>query len=289
MLSSNIDLKPATLWLLLLFLVGCGRINSPPPPPTRPAVAIETTIRSSGEERGYRLFVPAGDPTLERPLLVAVHGLGGSAALFDHTTQATQLAQQEGFIVVYPEGNQLTEHQQGWYIEPGSADVTFIRDLVTHLQTEYPIDPDRIYATGLSNGGGMVERLACDAADLFTAVAPVNGAYTFHKQCQPSQPISLMMWHGLDDLVVPYSGSFQTPHIGTWAGRWAERNGCSTVPVTSNPHDNVAAESWNDCRNNVETILYGTTGSGHAWPGSTRSPNTIDATAAIWQFFNALD
>jgi len=184
---------------------------------------------------------------------------------------------------VYPEG--LGELAQGWQVRPSSEDVAFIRALVANLQTRFNIDPARIYATGLSNGGGMVGRLACDAADVFAAVAPVSGAYAFFRECEPSRAIPIAIFHGLDDQVVPYTGSFSTPDLLAYAENWAERNGCKVTPQLELPSENVTLRTWIDCVDDATVELYTLEGTGHAWPGSLPRHNAVDASETMWAFF----
>lgn len=149
--------------VLACHLAACEKIIVRTPLPTKPAKTVEGQVMSKGQKRLYRLFMPASDGEQPLPLLVNLHGLGGNAASQEALSRTSELAAQEQFMAVYPEGIWST-YYQGWQIRPDSDDVTFIRDLVDHLQAEYAIDETRIYATGLSNGRGMAERLAWFAA-----------------------------------------------------------------------------------------------------------------------------
>ncbi len=236
----------------------------------------------NGGQRRYRLFVPAGlRPEQPAPLVVNFHGLGGDAASQERLSGFSELAETAVFLVVYPEG--LGLRAQGWQIRPGAADVVFIRRLVADLRAEFAIDPARIYATGLSNGGGMVHRLACDAADLFAAVAPVAGAYTFHDDCRPGRPVPILIFHSRDDKVVPFTGSFQTPDLDQFAAAWARRNGCAGQAVESEPTPRARLSQWSNC--DGSTALYALADTGHHWPGSRLGPDSLPASTLIWDFF----
>lgn len=139
-------------------------------------------LESSGQPRQFRLHIPpgymAGNST---PLIINLHGLGMSGVEQDLLSEMSAKSDEAGFIAVHPEGR---GDPQGWYVGPSvggqQEDVLFIRDLIYCLKNQLSIDADRIYATGLSNGGGMANRLGCDLADVIAAIGPVSGTYFFH-------------------------------------------------------------------------------------------------------------
>jgi polyhydroxybutyrate depolymerase len=267
------------LYLTLFCVVACSPVAA-----ERPAgVTTIDSILVDGVLRSYRLHTPGIASAAPMPLVVSLHGFTASATRQETQSRMSELADREGFIVVYPEG--LGTLAQGWQVRPDSEDVAFIRALVAHLQTRLNIDPTRIYATGLSNGGGMAARLACDAADVFAAIAPVSGAYAFFGECEPSRAIPIVIFHGLDDRVVPYTGSFSTPDLPAYAQDWAERNGCNTALNLETPHENVMLHRWVDCTDDVAVEFYTLEGTGHAWPGSSPRHNAVDASETMWAFF----
>jgi polyhydroxybutyrate depolymerase len=156
------------------------------------------------------------------------------------------------------------------------------------MLARYPVDPKRIYATGFSNGGGMVNRLGCDLADRFAAIAPVSGAFLLSEDCRPSRPIPVMAFHGTGDRIVPYDGSGKVlPPIPAWAAGWALRNGCRQ-PSTAFLDDGVVrGEHWSDCEQGADVFLYTIAAGGHTWPGRISLPgqSSIDASATMWGFF----
>jgi polyhydroxybutyrate depolymerase len=293
-------MKPK-LFIYFLFLasVACGRTiqvptSTPPTPSNTPPVAIsENEILSSGEKRHFLLHVPPSYDGTPTSLVVNFHGYGSDGEQEEKLSDMSAKADEAGFIVVYPDGNQAT-----WFTGPipqGDRDRQFVRDLVNHISTLYHIDPKRIYATGMSNGGGMTNRVACNLADLFAAVAPNAGAYDYSKNCTPSRPVPILAFHGIDDEVVPYNG-FQTqeivPAIETWAADWAERNGCDDAPVITTPVETVTMHSWTNCKEDADVILYALEGHGHSWPGSSMlhgsiTSQAINATDIMWDFFQA--
>jgi polyhydroxybutyrate depolymerase len=164
----------------------------------------------------------------------------------------------------------------------------FFEEMLAYLQLEISIDPVRIYATGLSNGATMANRLACDRANTFAAIAPVAGGHVAPDQCEPSRPVSVLVIHGTDDPVIPYSGNqANTPPVHAWV----QRNGCDEEPTASRPYPDVLQETWENCAGGVEVRLLSLEGAGHTWPGAPLSVGLgstsqhVDATDVIWSFF----
>ena len=179
-------------------------------------------------------------------------------------------------------------------------DVGFVRAMVTDLQLLVNIDVKRIYATGMSNGGILSHRLACEAADLFAAVAPVAGTLNF-SPCSPSQPISVIEFHGTDDQHILYGGgagpkslvNVDFASVQDSVGFWASFNGCNSQPQT-NSFDDIQHETWTGCTSPTAVELYTIIDGGHSWPGgqggwvgSDQPTSTISASQLIWEFFAA--
>jgi polyhydroxybutyrate depolymerase len=183
-----------------------------------------------------------------------------------------------------------------WYgplpSEAGQNDRLFFEALLSYLPEVISIDPDRIYATGMSNGGTMTYRLGCDMAGTFAAIAPVAGGHLNHQLCEPESPISVLVIHGTDDQVIPYEGQGRDqPSVHVWLEAWAEHNLCDSVPVESHPYQSVRAETWTHCDGGVEVVLYTLEGGGHTWPGAPQGLSVgtsfpyMSATDVIWEFF----
>lgn len=226
-------------------------------------------IQSGGQDRQYLLHVPATyDPQEPAALVLVFHGAGISAERFVDYSRFSNVADREGFIIVYPWGI-------GEVWNPG-RDVEFIRDLIDHLQTRCPVDPNRIYASGHSNGGAMVDRLACELADRIAAVGTLSGPYRASAGCSPSRPIAVFALHGTADPIVPYEG------IPEWALAWAQRNGCDPEPVKVVHNVLISEKQWGNCRGGADVVLYTIQDHGHDWP-----TELIDAGQIIWEFFEA--
>lgn len=230
-------------------------------------------IESGGQARQYLLHVPATYKPEEPAALVLVfHGAGISAERFVNYTRFSKVADREGFLIVYPQG-QGPKEEAHWDTSAGSRDVQFVRDLLDHLQSRCNVDPNRIYAAGHSNGGGMVNRLACDLADQIAAVGPVSGAYSSGR-CSPSRPIPVFAIHGTADNIVSYAG------IPEWASAWGERNGCDPEPVNV-PHNAVIGEKrWQNCDQGADVVLYTIHDLSHDW-----THDIINFGQTLWDFF----
>ena len=251
-------------------------------------------ITSGGLTRHYILHVPASYPSVRPvPLILNFHGLTSNSKEQESLTGMSAKADQENFLVVYPDGL-----NSAWDDGPGAngqRDQQFVRDLIASLESQYSIDPKRIYATGISNGGGMTNRLGCDMADVIAAIAPDSGAYNFWQDCNPSRPMPVLAFHGLDDHLVPYTGGTppsMEPPIEEWAAAWARRDGCAADPAITTPVETVTVRTWSGCQSSAEVILYTLANHGHSWPGSPTMPQAItsqavNATDVMWDFFMA--
>lgn len=229
------------------------------------------TVVLGGVARTYDLHVPVGytgkSPT---PVVFEFHPLKVAPGQWELATGWAALSDQEGFLVAWPHGA-----GESWNVgrccDPALAgkvdDVAFVRAVLTHLQSEACVDGKRVYASGCSNGGGMSYRLACDAADVIAAVAPVDfdcmtGATNTPScaNCNPSRPISVAQFRGTADPLVPYGGgpTLVVPNIvfpgaqATFA-EWATRNVCSGAKTTLPGHP--ACETYGSCAGGAETTL----------------------------------
>jgi polyhydroxybutyrate depolymerase len=287
----------AALVLIALSMTAC---DSPASGQTRGHLV------SSGERRSYLLYVPESyDPAQPTPLVLVFHGFAGWPGNQARVSQWNELADAEGFIVVYPSG---TSFPKRWRTSGVSAqgkdafiDVQFVSDLIDRLEAQYNIDPARIYASGISNGGGMSYLLACTLSDRIAAVGSVAGAYIYPmSDCLPTRPVPMMVFHGDADQIVPYLGgpsrSFDLPFpsIPQWVQMYAAFNKCQATPQQIDGLAvDVSGVYYGDCAANAEVVFYTIAGGGHSWPGGNPLPvwitgqtsQGIDATRTIWQFF----
>jgi polyhydroxybutyrate depolymerase len=262
-------------------------------------------IVSSGEKRTYLLYVPSTyNPDNLTPLVITLHGFTDWPAHIMKVSRWNDLAEEQGFLVVYPAGRGLPRR---WRASDQSGakreirkDVTFISDLIDQLQSEFTIDPDRIYANGLSNGGGMSFALACRLADRIAAIGSVAGAHVLPwAECNPGRPVPVIAFHGDADRIVPYSGGPSSrfyngfPPVSDWVATWAGHNGCDRSPLNLQVSEDVSAILYTSCDQNAQVVLYTIRGGGHAWPGGMamaewivgKTTQDIDATRTMWDFF----
>ncbi len=263
-------------------------------------------IVSSGEIRRYLIHVPANyNPAKPTPLVFNIHGFAQWPANQQHISKWNDLADKEGFIVVYPMGTKFplrwNSHLPIDKSPETQKDVIFFVDMIEKFSSEYNIDPDRVYASGLSNGGGMAFALACTLSDYIAAIGTVAGAYTYPwEACKPQRPVPLIAFHGMEDLIVPYDGGYaksipyHLPPVPEWITEYAQRNGCTGEhPLVINKE--VKSIQYFSCEQRVDVILYTIKDGGHSWPGGNPLPKfivgktsqDIDATRLMWEFFKA--
>jgi polyhydroxybutyrate depolymerase len=223
------------------------------------------------------------------------------------------VADREGFIVAYPDGvDKQWNDGREIFAAANIDDVGFLSTLIDHIARRYNIDPGRVYATGISNGGLMSFRLACDLSEKVTAVAAVTAALSddLLRHCSPSQPVSVLLINGTQDPLVPWGGGqikvgrqergtvISTPDSIQF---WVTQNHCWGPPnVSWEPDVNlkdgtrVRREAYEGCRDGTEVVLYAVEGGGHTWPGGQqylpksligRTSRDIDANELIWHFF----
>jgi polyhydroxybutyrate depolymerase len=257
----------------------------------------------NGRQRSYLLTVPS---TLEEraPLVLNFHGAGGTAEQHRFLTDLDPLAEAKGFVVAYPEGLDTPGGRQGLSgstqsFDGGSCcsgdasdrdDVGFSRAVVADVQTRLCIDPTRVYAMGMSNGGFMAYRLACEAADIFAAAASAVGVLGLTEaECNPARPIPFLHLHGTADAFVPYEGTEEWLGARDSVEILARKNGCAGSPEVTLQQGAVTCESYTSCDAEADVTLCTIEGMDHCWPGqllcSGPSTTEISANEAMWALF----
>jgi polyhydroxybutyrate depolymerase len=263
------------------------------------------TLISSGEEREYLLHVPRSyDPAKATPLVISMHGGALWPAAQRDISLWNPVADRHGFIVVYPSGIS-GRGPRAWRAGrgPGQAkDVKFISELIDTLKATYNIDSTRIYADGLSNGGGMAFALSCTLSDRIAAVGLVASAqFPPFDWCADGPAVPMIAFHGTADRVTRYHGGtswvgpVEFPDIPTWTASWARRNRCGSSPVESSVAADVTRLEYTGCANDAAVVLYTVKGGGHTWPGGGPAPEwfvgkttrSVDATSLMWEFYRA--
>lgn len=284
----------------------------------RPAVkpvgrTVERTLRTAdGRDRTYRLYVPSTLPAdTPAPLLVALHGGTGSGRQFQATSGFDALAEANGFLVAFPDGigvgpgaDALRTWNGGSCCGPAAAqqvdDVAFVAQLIDDVAAQHPVDPQRTFAAGHSNGGIMAYRLACELADRIVAIG-VQASSLGLDQCTPSQPVSVFHLHGTADRSHPIEGGVGPDSIAGVDFRsaadsiemLAAANGCTTATTTTDAaNPDLTTTTWTNCTGGVEVVLVAVDGASHAWMGHpTPRPRAglepyadLDASLAVWSF-----
>lgn len=270
-------------------------------------------IEHGGIEREYLVHVPAKyDPARPTPLLVSMHGGGGNMNYMASDDRYGQISksEREGFIVVFPNGYSRTPGGKVATWNAGNCcgpardqnvdDVGFIRRMLEDLSQRLNIDRRRIFATGMSNGGLMAHRLACEMSDTFRAVAAVAGTDNT-KRCAPANPVSVLQIHARNDDHVPFDGGMGPKSKGAAVtnftsvpesvARWVERNACDSAPKRVLDKPGAYCDRHAPCRGGAEVELCVTEAGGHSWPGGTKRraseppSGAIDANDVMWDFF----
>jgi polyhydroxybutyrate depolymerase len=232
-------------------------------------------------------------------------------------TDFNALSDKEGFVIVYPRG-----YENGWNDGRGAPgiksqaenidDVAFISSLIDNLILDLNIDKKMVYATGISNGGIMSNRLGCELSDKIAAIASVAGNIPQKtvSSWSPSRAVSVLIISGTEDPVVPFNGGDVSPlslklgkviSVADTVKFWVSKDGCPVTPETEqlphlNANDNTLTviESYPGCRDGTEVALYKVIGGGHTWPACLqympekvvgRTSRDFSATEIIWQFF----
>ncbi|HOB53792.1 MAG TPA: PHB depolymerase family esterase [Acidobacteriota bacterium] len=314
-MNLSLNFRRLAAWLLVGSAVGlaAGCRDAPPAAAPEPPGGLRSgSLKWQGRERTFlwrRGRAAADGPA---PLLVVLHGSGGSGAEMAAVSGFDTLADRAGCVVAFPNGVART-WADGRGATPaeraGVDDVGFIRRLVGRLRADTAVDPARVYAAGYSNGGMMVQRLALEAPDLLAAGASVGAGLPERLAArQPARPAPpLLLIHGTDDPVVPWAGGevnspnggrvLPAPETARW---WAQAAGADPAPVSAelpDRHDDgtrVRTETFPaNGAATAQVVLVVVEGGGHGWPGEPAPPpawllgpatRELDAAQHIWEF-----
>ena len=273
------------------------------------------TLQHGDLKRAYLVHVPPGYSSASpMPVVFAFHGGGGDMTLQANTNyNFVGKADSAGFIAVFPNGFSRLPSGKLATWNAGNCcaqardrnvdDVGFVRALVAKVQTQLNVDRQRIYATGMSNGGMMSHRLACEMADTFAAIAPVAGT-DGTLQCTPSKPISVLHIHAKNDTHVLYNGGAgkdafkdqsmvaEFVSVPETIRRWTQRDRCTGPAKRILEVPGAYCEAYQQCADGTQVQLCVTETGGHSWPGvkevrSGKEPasQAINANDVMWDFF----
>jgi polyhydroxybutyrate depolymerase len=275
------------------------------------------SIQHDGLTRKYRVHVPAKyEPSKPAPLLIALHGGGGNMEYQanDKYYGLISKSDKEGFVAAFPNGfsrlrsGKLATWNAGKCCagarDENVDDVGFIKKMIENLSHQLNIDSRKIFATGMSNGGMMSQRLACELAGTIKAIAPVAGTDNT-KSCSPKEPVSVLEIHAKNDDHVLFNGGSgpgvrdkskvtDFTSVPETISRWVKRDGCNPKPKRVLTVPGAFCDLYTGCRSNAQVKLCVTDTGGHSWPGGTKPrgdeppSKAISADDLIWEFFNKL-
>ena len=289
-----------------LFLTNCSSDTDEPK-----TYQWKKQINSGGLVRTYVVNLPNtyyGRDSVEFPVVLALHGTGGSAQQMERMYGLNEKANSSGFIVVYPEGVRssgalgVRTWNAGrccdYAMENNVDDVEFISEVMDRLSTEFRVDEKKVYVTGMSNGGMMAYRLACELAHKLAAIAPVSSTMMVNQPCSPARSVPVLHIHSLLDTKVPYQGGvglagYNFSPVDSVLQVWGQINGCASP--TSVDNSQFIHTVWSRCQNAaIESYL--TYDGGHAWPGGQKAgswaddPSSfINANDLMWEFFQRFE
>jgi polyhydroxybutyrate depolymerase len=267
---------------------------------TLPRADADGYLQVGHFNRAYNLHVPSSYTGQKPvPLVLAFHPVGGDGKEMEKITGFNSIADQEGFIVVYPDA--IAKH---WDSRRSSApdmtnDVGFISALIEELSQRYQIDSQRIYVTGFSNGATFAHRLGCELSNQISAIAAVASAMPANlaRTCNPTKPLSVLLINGTKDEAFPYTGTGKgLLSLSDTIKFWTDHNRCSTPgskrTSASSPH--VRVDTYGSCANQTSVILYTIEGGGHSWGDDSISDSgqgvkpgqELNESTLIWKFFS---
>ena len=273
--------------------------------------------------RSYRIHVPPNyDGSNPLPLVVVFHGMTGRATHMMIDVGWNAKADEEGFIAVYPNGHTawksfyelraalyylITSGGWGFWWNPWSFksidDIGFIQTLIEKLQTTLKINSSRIYITGFSQGAIMTYRLGAELSDTVAAIAPVAGSIggywtdnsPFYIIPEPEHPLSVIIFHGMNDSWVPYNGRWDFLSVNDSVSFWVEHDQCDPIPqINISESGNIIKKTYVNGSQGTEVVLYTIVDGHHGWFGAPGGPVgwyeypcEISATDLMWEFFEA--
>lgn len=304
----------------LLLIPGCMASLPEIPDPPAGTYRVHTETTYNAVRRKFLLHIPPNYRTVTPlPLVIVIHGAFSTGKQTETETGFSTLADEERFLVAYPEGIGLFGLFQHWNAGHccGKAaadqvdDVGFIAEVIKTIRRKLSIDPARVYIAGMSNGGMLTYRFASERADEVAAAAVVSGAIGSSfgdedlRSCisKPAHALPFIVFHGIDDDTVPANGPYESSKNGARSFLpasdavefWRAANGCEPEPEAESLNNGwVQHLVWNKCADGSSVEFYRLSGWGHQWPAlwftSRLNPDHqlsgFDATRLIWEFFS---
>lgn len=264
-----------------------------------------------GINRTFVTYIPAAaSPSDKLPIIILLHGRLGTGENMMTFADFRPLANREKFIIVCPSGinRSWNDGRPTPAQKKGVNDVKFIDELIAYIINTYHGDASRVYLTGMSNGGFMASRLACELSNRIAAVAVVGASMDTNMDYHPNKAISIMYIQGTKDPLVPYIGGTMKGAGGDIYSHadilklWADADHCTNfhitnLPVTADDGTSIIKEEYNSPGTGVKVIGYTIANGGHTWPGGTQYlpkflvgtvSHNMNACDVIWKFFKGV-
>ena len=325
-------LNPIIALAAVAFIFGCAGSSSPSATSeasNEPGLFASHAIEIDGTSRSFDFFIPTNLGPSEPPLVFLFHGaklntdhLTGERGRVAPYSVWMELAKAEKFIVVYPQGAVGPLDGPGWNdcradasTNPAEDDVAFVAALIDQFVRTHNVDPQRVYASGTSNGGHMSLRLAHELSDKIAAVAPMVAAMPAISCNVPVNPISVLFMNGTVDPLLPYGGGKVAPEAGgrgtvlsaqESVAAWVTFNQTDEIPTVRafadiDPSDGstVTSTTYMNGIEETEIVLYEIAGGGHVEPSLQeqysrifevtfgRQNHDIEMATEIWNFFRS--
>lgn len=266
-------------------------------------------LSHQGRIRDYLLYTPPSyNPNIPTPVVFGFHGGTSSNVRFARTTNFQGLANEKGFLVVLPNAINKNWNDGRGTVNQEIDDIGYVTALIEEVKRLRKVDARRVYVTGISNGAFLVQRLACERAELIAAFSSIAGSMPtpIRAKCNPAKPVSIMMINSPDDRFVPWEGGEGRRGKGgsilsimDTFDFWRQFNGCKASSketlIDKVPGDKTRlhVSEFNNCRSNSAVVLYRIERGGHTWPGGADQPawlvgatsQEMNATTASWTFF----
>jgi polyhydroxybutyrate depolymerase len=286
------------LLALVAWQAGAKAVHYASDPTHEPCPALTAgdhtlTIETAEGRRPVFLHAPPG-AYKPRPLIIALHGARQTAADFANSTGFDRLADREGFLVAYSPSGGPTDYWSMSSPVPGATDdIATLERSLDQLEAAACVDPARVFATGVSNGGGPTARLACDLSGRLAGVAFVAGGHRSRQPCKPARPLAVLEIRGTADQVVPYGGKppDSSGAVKRWLRQWRRIDGCrgNVDRLTLAPE--VTEVAWRHCSAATRVEHVRLDRQARFWRGGPRTetlPAPFAATWRAWQFFRSL-
>ena len=267
-------------------------------------------LKVDGRDRSYLVHIPKKyDGKTPMPVVLALHGASMNGPMMTVFCGLNKKADDAGFIVVYPSGGTgmgifLVWNAGGRTGKDRPDDVAYIRAVLDDLGSVAKVDPKRVYATGMSNGGMMCYRLAAELSDRIAAIAPIGGTMAIEK-ANPKRPVPVIHFHGTDDTFVPFNGPgkdspkfMKLKSVEDSIQTWVKIDGCAEKPEIADLPDKakdgttIERKTYRHGKDGAEVVLVVIKGGGHTWPGQEpivgfigKSTKNISANDLLWEFF----